>query len=133
MVSIEPERPPGYVSTPGKQDRQRPDTETIELEVYNGDYHFVQVGSHYHFFEVNPALEFDRIAAYGMRLDLLPGERVHFPSKESTTVQLTAIGGDEIVRSFYGVVNGPLSDQTPGEALRALRARTDRPITGARS
>ena len=133
MVTIKPEQPPGHVSTPGRNDRERPDRETSELEVYNGDHRLVQVGSHYHFFEVNPALEFDRIAAYGMRLDLLPGERIHFPPKESTTVQMTPIGGDKIVRSFYGVVNGSLSEQTPGEALRILQSRTDRPITGTRS
>lgn len=90
----------------------------------------VQVGSHYHFFETNPVLGFDRESAYGKRLDLPPGTRRHFPPGETRDVVLVPIGGDGVVRSFYGAVNGPIDECTPSEALDRLRERVHEPIAG---
>ena len=82
----------------------------------------VQVGSHYHFFEVNRALEFDRAAAYGMRLNIPAGTAVRFEPGEEKEVELAAIGGSRVVRGHKGWVEGALDD--PAVKAAAL-ARLD--------
>src|SRR5579859_735438 len=68
----------------------------------------VQVGSHYHFFEVNRCLDFDRQAAYGMRLNIAAGTAVRFEPGETRTVRLVALAGDRKVYGFQGKVMGDL-------------------------
>jgi urease beta subunit len=68
----------------------------------------VQIGSHYHFFEVNPALDFDREAAYGMRLNIPAGTAVRFEPGEEKDVSLVAFAGARVVYGHRGTVNGPL-------------------------
>jgi len=68
----------------------------------------IQVGSHYHFFEVNRALYFERDAAYGMRLNIAAGTAVRFEPGEEKEVALVAFGGDHIIYGHNGLVNGPL-------------------------
>ena len=68
----------------------------------------VQVGSHYHFFEVNRALDFDRPAAYGMRLNIAAGTAVRFEPGEEKEVHLVAFGGARVVYGHNGQVNGAL-------------------------
>jgi urease beta subunit len=83
---------------------------TVTLEVNNTGDRPVQVGSHFHFFEVNRALVFDRAAAYGMRLDLPAGTAVRFEPGEVKTVRLVALGGARHVYGGSGLVMGPLDD-----------------------
>jgi urease beta subunit len=68
----------------------------------------VQVGSHYHFYEVNRALDFDRHAAYGMRLDIAAGTSVRFEPGEEKEVPLVGFGGRQAVYGHNGLVNGVL-------------------------
>ena len=68
----------------------------------------VQVGSHYHFFEVNSALHFDRAAAYGMRLDIAAGTAIRFEPGEEKEVPLAALAGKRAVYGHNGKVNGAL-------------------------
>src|SRR6204780_2431402 len=68
----------------------------------------VQVGSHYHFFEVNSALDFNRAAAYGMRLDIAAGTAIRFEPGEEKEVPLVAFGGARAVYGHNGLVKGPL-------------------------
>ncbi|MFL6709626.1 MAG: urease subunit beta [Massilia sp.] len=68
----------------------------------------IQVGSHFHFYEVNGALLFERAAALGMRLDIAAGTAVRFEPGQQRTVQLVALGGERIVHGFNGLVMGPL-------------------------
>ena len=68
----------------------------------------IQVGSHYHFFEVNDALHFDRKAAYGMRLDIPAGTAVRFEPGEEKEVQLVALAGRRVVYGHQGKVNQAL-------------------------
>lgn len=84
--------------------------ETIALVVANTGDRPVQVGSHYHFCEVNPALEFDREAARGFRLDIPSGTAVRFEPGQSRDVTLVAYAGARRVFGFNGVVNGALED-----------------------
>jgi urease subunit beta len=78
------------------------------LSVVNSGDRPIQVGSHYHFYETNAALEFDRTKAYGMRLDIAAGTAVRFEPGQSRTVELVALAGDRKVYGFTGKVNGPL-------------------------
>ena len=70
----------------------------------------IQVGSHYHFFETNPALKFDRRAAYGRRLDIPAGAAVRFEPGESKTVALTPIAGSRVVRGGNAWASGPVDE-----------------------
>jgi len=68
----------------------------------------IQVGSHFHFFEVNRALAFDRTLAYGMRLDIPAGTAVRFEPGDSKEVPLVALAGNRMVFGHNGKVNSPL-------------------------
>jgi urease beta subunit len=81
---------------------------TANVVVRNRGDRPVQVGSHYHFFEVNSALEFDRDAAYGMRLDIAAGTAVRFEPGEEKEVRLVALAGRRAVYGHQGKVNGAL-------------------------
>lgn len=70
----------------------------------------VQVGSHYHFAETNPALDFDRQAAWGMRLDIPAGTSVRFEPGVEADVALVALAGDRRVPGLRGAVSGALDD-----------------------
>src|SRR5689334_17309053 len=83
---------------------------TCSLQVTNTGDRPVQIGSHYHFFEVNRALVFDRAAAYGMRLDLPAGTAVRIEPGEIKTVPLVALGGRRHVYGGSGLVMGALDD-----------------------
>jgi len=69
----------------------------------------IQVGSHYHFFEVNSALQFDRKSAYGMRLDIAAGTAIRFEPGEEKEVPLVAFAGSRAVYGHNGKVNGALN------------------------
>jgi urease beta subunit len=84
--------------------------ETRTVQVNNTGDRPVQVGSHYHFFEVNKALVFDRAAGYGMRLDVPAGTAVRIEPGEIKTVQLVAMAGERVIFGGSGLVNGSLDD-----------------------
>lgn len=81
---------------------------TLALEVANTGDRPIQVGSHYHFAETNPALRFDRVAARGMRLDIPAGTAVRFEPGQTRRVTLVDYAGDRVVFGFRGEVSGPL-------------------------
>lgn len=89
---------------------------TIELEVANTGDRAVQVGSHFHFFEVNKALAFERGATFGMRLDIPSGTSVRFEPGQSHRVMLVPYGGSRTILGFNGLTNGE------GAAEAAARA-----------
>jgi urease subunit beta len=78
------------------------------LDVANTGDRPIQVGSHYHFFETNPALEFDRAAARGQRLDIAAGTAVRFEPGQSRQVRLIPLRGARVVHGFRGDVEGKL-------------------------
>ena len=82
--------------------------ETVSLSVVNTGDRPVQVGSHYHFAESNPALEFDRAAARGFRLNIPAGTAVRFEPGQTREVELVALAGDRKVYGFRGEVMGAL-------------------------
>jgi urease beta subunit len=83
---------------------------TATISVNNTGDRPVQIGSHFHFFEVNRGLLFDRAAAYGMRLDLPAGTSVRFEPGEIKTVQLVALAGSRVVYGGNALVEGKLDD-----------------------
>lgn len=87
----------------------------VEMTVTNTADRPVQVGSHFHFFEVNKALEFDRKAAYGMRLDIPAGTAVRFEPGESKKVNLIPIGGNRVGFGLNDLVQGKMDDENVRE------------------
>ena len=80
----------------------------ISIEVANTGDRPIQVGSHYHFFETNPALKFERKKARGMRLDIAAGTAVRFEPGQTRDVQLVALAGKRVIYGFRGDVMGKL-------------------------
>lgn len=111
---------PGEIVTPPGDIDLNVGRATVTLAVINTGDRPIQVGSHYHFFETNEALQFDRDAARGFRLDIAAGTAVRFEPGQTRTVQLVALAGDRKVFGFAGKVMGPL-DPVPGSRKRARR------------
>jgi len=111
---------------------------TVRLTVANGGDRPIQVGSHFHFFETNEALRFDRAAARGFRLNIAAGTAVRFEPGQQREVELVALAGDRIVYGFNSKVMGPLdapkrSASTPSRAKRgSAGARATKTKKGAR-
>ncbi len=82
--------------------------ETRQIEVANTGDRPIQVGSHFHFFEVNTAMLFDRVAARGFRLNIPAGTAVRFEPGDTRIVELVALAGAREVFGLNGGVNGPL-------------------------
>jgi urease subunit beta len=80
----------------------------ITVKVANSGDRPIQVGSHFHFFETNPALRFDRLLAYGMRLNIAAGTAVRFEPGQERTVELIALAGERKVYGFNGRIMGSL-------------------------
>ena len=80
----------------------------ISIPVENTGDRPIQVGSHYHFFETNDALKFDRKKAYGCRLNIAAGTAVRFEPGQTRTVELIKVGGSKIIHGFTGKVMGKL-------------------------
>jgi urease subunit beta len=99
---------PGELFTDGADHALNVGRRTITLVVQNSGDRPIQVGSHYHFAETNPALKFDRAAARGMRLHIASGTAVRFEPGQQRTVQLVDYAGTRTVFGFRGDVMGKL-------------------------
>ena len=101
---------PGEIITPA----DAPDLEanagldTLELAVANTGDRPIQVGSHFHFFEVNTSLKFDRAASRGYRLDIPAGTAIRFEPGDERSVPLVALAGQRTVHGLNNLTNGPL-------------------------
>lgn len=127
--------PRGDVTRPGEIQAKEgnielyPGRPRVQVKVVNTGDRPVQVGSHYHFFEVNKELDFDRAAAFGMHLDIPAGTAVRFEPGESKEVELVAFGGTGQVHGLNALTNGT----THGEKVReeALRRAREHGFKGA--
>ena len=99
---------PGELLTDGPDIEINVGRRTLTLVIENSGDRPVQVGSHYHFAETNPALRFDRAAARGMRLNIASGTAVRFEPGQQRTVELVDYAGDRKVYGFRGEVQGAL-------------------------
>ena len=113
---------------------------TVRVTVANTGDRPIQVGSHFHFFETNEALHFDRPVARGFRLNIAAGTAVRFEPGQEREVELVALSGDRLVFGFNGLVMGRLDTSRPvGKVNRSLptlpargRARSKAPAKKAR-
>jgi urease subunit gamma/beta len=101
----------GEVVTPDGDIELNAGRRRLTLKATNSGDRPVQVGSHFHFFEANKALDFDREAAFGMRLDVMAGAAVRFEPGESKAVTLVAIGGDGDLSGLNDLTRGDISDE----------------------
>ncbi len=99
---------PGEIFTQDGEIELNKGRETVTLTVTNTGDRPIQVGSHYHFFETNPALKFDRKAARGMRLNIAAGTAVRFEPGQTRDVTLVALAGKRMVYGFRQDVMGKL-------------------------
>lgn len=99
---------PGQMLTEGGDIELNAGRATKTVKVSNSGDRPVQIGSHYHFYEVNGALKFNRDDAYGMRLNIMAGTAVRFEPGQERTVELVALAGDRKVYGFAQKVMGPL-------------------------
>ncbi|MFW6435310.1 MAG: urease subunit beta [Halovenus sp.] len=97
--------------------------ETASVVVANTGDRPIQVGSHFHFFETNRALSFDRGVAFGMRLDIPAGTAVRFEPGDEREVDLVAYGGKQRLVGMNGLADGATSDGDPTAALERARER----------
>ncbi len=112
---------PGEIMTRAGDITLNAGRETVTLTVANTGDRPIQVGSHYHFFETNPALKFDRAKARGMRLDIAAGTAVRFEPGQSREVTLVALAGKQTIYGFRQEVMGPLK-KAAGRPKPARRA-----------
>ena len=91
---------------------------TQKIAVSNTGDRPIQVGSHYHFFETNNALDFDRKAARGMRLNIAAGTAVRFEPGQSRTIELVELAGSKMVFGFQGKVMGALLSKTSAKTVK---------------
>ncbi len=108
---------PGEIKTKGGEIDMNVGRATLTLTVKNTGDRPIQVGSHYHFFEVNPALEFDRDKALGFHLDITSGTAVRFEPGQGREINLVAFAGTRHVYGFRGDVMGALPSKPSGDKV----------------
>ncbi|SEM84021.1 urease subunit beta [Nitrosospira multiformis] len=99
---------PGEITTQPGEIELNVGRKTKTLKVANGGDRPIQIGSHFHFYEVNSAMKFDRAEAYGMRLNIMAGTAVRFEPGQERTVELVELAGNRIVYGFNQKVMGKL-------------------------
>jgi len=113
---------PGDVTARGDDVRINEGRETATVTVANTGDRPIQVGSHFHFFEANRALDFPRADAFGMRLDRPAGTAVRFEPGDRKEVDLVAVGGDQLVTGMNALTDGPVDAETKKRALERAAA-----------
>jgi len=99
---------PGEIQTAAGEIELNAGRPTLALVVVNSGDRPIQVGSHYHFYETNTSLQFDRQKAYGYRLNIAAGTAVRFEPGQERLVELVELAGDRVVYGFLGKVMGKL-------------------------
>jgi len=114
---------PGEIMCPEGEILLNEGRKTLAVEVFNRGDRPIQVGSHYPFFETNPALDFDRARTFGFRLNIPSGAAVRFEPGESKIVELVEIGGQKKVYGAHGLISGDISDFNRVAALDRAKER----------
>jgi len=110
---------PGEVRVAPGEIELNPGRKTVSLSVTNTGDRPIQVGSHYHFYETNEALKFEREKAYGHRLNIAAGTAVRFEPGEEKRVRLVAFGGNRVAYGINGLTHGSLDDSQVREQAMA--------------
>ncbi|HEV7302262.1 MAG TPA: urease subunit gamma [Tepidisphaeraceae bacterium] len=119
-----PEDNPGEVQPAAGELALNEGRDSVDLPITNVGDRPVQVGSHYHFVETNPALQFDRGVAYGKRLDIPAGTAVRFEPGETKSVRLVDIAGDKVIAGGNNFASGPVTETGRKKAIDATKAAT---------
>ena len=114
---------PGEIKPARKEITINEGRDTTTLKVANTGDRAIQVGSHFHFFEANKALNFDREKAYGMHLDIASGTSVRFEPGEEKEVDLVAFGGTQRIFGFNALTEGQTSDATIVQSLENAKMK----------
>lgn len=114
---------PGEVITKNQAIELNKNRKTVTIEVKNKGDRPVQVGSHFHFFEINKLITFDREKAYGMRLDIPSGTSVRFEPGETKTVQLVEVAGNRRIFGLNNLTNAQANEQTLKTSLNNADAK----------
>ena len=114
---------PGEITPARKEITINEGRNTETLKVANTGDRAIQVGSHYHFFEANKALSFDREKAYGMHLDIASGTSVRFEPGEEKEVNLVEFGGTQRVFGFNALTEGQTSDATIVQSIENAKTK----------
>ena len=114
---------PGEIITLDGEHTLNTGRRTVTVVVQNTADRPIQVGSHYHFFETNDALRFDRAAARGFRLDIPAGTAVRFEAGDTKRVALVALAGLREVYGLQAKINGKLDPKPKASAKRKLRRK----------
>jgi urease subunit beta len=109
---------PGEYILPGGSIECNAGRPTIKMTVLNRGDRPVQIGSHFHFFEVNRLLQFEREKAFGMRLNIAAGTAVRFEPGEEKDVELVSFGGNKKIVGFSNLVDGDINEDNRGSALK---------------
>lgn len=96
---------------------------TIVIKVSNHGDRAVQVGSHFHFFEVNKQLKFDREKSFGMRLDIPAGTAIRFEPGETKEIALVEVGGNKLIVGFNNLTNARINKDNLTKSLEIAKAR----------
>ena len=105
---------PGELLTNGPDHSLNTGRRTVTVVVHNTADRPIQVGSHYHFAETNGALDFDRVSARGMRLNIASGTAVRFEPGQQRTVELVDFVGERKIYGFRGLINGQIDTSVEG-------------------
>ena len=108
--------PGEYITAPGSINANE-GRKTVKVTVVNTGDRPVQIGSHFHFFEVNKQMQFNREKAFGMRLNIAAGTAVRFEPGEEKEVELTEFGGAKKIYGFNNLVDGDINDTNKQAAL----------------
>ncbi|MDQ0315773.1 urease subunit gamma [Amorphus orientalis] len=115
--------PPGEILAGAGEIELNPGRDRVVLQVVNTGDRPIQVGSHYHFFDTNKALDFDRAASYRCRLDIPAGTAVRFEPGQSKEVSLVPFGGQQEISGLNALNDGPTTDEDKAAALQRARDR----------
>jgi urease beta subunit len=96
----------------------------VKIVVVNTGDRPVQIGSHFHFFEVNKQMDFDRAKSFGMRLNIPAGTAVRFEPGEEKEIELVEFGGDKKIFGFNNLVDGDINEQNKQNALKKVKEFT---------
>ncbi|CAB4341940.1 unannotated protein [freshwater metagenome] len=111
---------PGEIVAAEGEIELSPGRESKSVTVINRGDRPIQIGSHYHFFETNPALEFDRRVSFGTHLDIPSGTAVRFEPGESRSVNLVAFGGSQVIEGFNNLTDGRVATELDQATTRAV-------------
>ena len=115
---------PGIYTTADEELELNAGRETTTLSITNMGDRPIQVGSHYHFVETNPSLQFDREQAYGKRLDIPAGTAVRFEPGETKDVTLVNIAGTRTIRGGNNLADGPVNEENRAATLERIKAQS---------